>query len=73
MAKQPRNPKVYLVTTPTGVRLIRAFSPAGAIKQAVGTSHSAAIATQDQLIAALAKGVKVEDGASEDDDEGDVL
>ena len=56
----PRKPKFYLVKTPTGERLVRAFTPIGAIKHCVGTTHLASVATQDQLIAALAKSVKVE-------------
>lgn len=58
--KATRKRNVYLVTTPTGKRLIRAFTPVGAIKFSARTHH-AAIATQDELISTLAAGAKVED------------
>ena len=58
--KATRKRNVYLVTTPTGKRLIRAFTPTGAIKFSARTHH-AAIATQDELISTLAAGAKVED------------
>lgn len=58
--KATRKRNVYLVSTPTGMRLIRAFTPTGAIKFSARTHH-AAIATQDELISNIAAGVKVED------------
>jgi len=59
--KKVRTPRIYHVTSPTGARLVRAFTPAGAVNHVVGTSHEAHVATQDELIATLAKGTKVED------------
>ena len=62
-ASKPRTPRVYLVTTPdnTSDRLVRALSPQGAIKHVTVTDYSASVATQDELIAALAAGIVVED------------
>ena len=68
---KPRTPRVYLVTTPdaTPDRLVRALSPQGAIKHVTVTDYSASVATQDQLIAALAAGIVVEDTGAEPDEE----
>ena len=62
--KKARTAKVYFVTTPTGIRLVRAMSQQGAIKHAVLSTHEAHVATQDELIATLGKH-EVEDAGSE--------
>jgi len=61
MPINPRTPKVYLVTTEGKGRLVRAFSQIGAIKHAVHTVYEAHVATQNELINALARGAKVEE------------
>ena len=62
---KPRTPRVYLVTTPdvTPDRLVRALSPAGAVKHVTQSDYAASVATQDELIAALAAGIVVEDAS----------
>lgn len=59
--KPKRTPRIYHVSSPTGARLVRAFTPAGAVNHVVGTSHEAHVASQDELLACIGKGVKVED------------
>ena len=58
---KPRELKVYLVKTPTGVRLVRALSYNGAIKHVVLLTHTAKVPTVDDLITAIKDGVLVED------------
>jgi hypothetical protein len=66
--QKARTPKVYVVTTPTGSRLVRAMSSQSAVKHAVLGTHSAKLASQDDLITALGKGLKVEDAGAEGDE-----
>jgi hypothetical protein len=49
--RNPRTAKVYIVTTPSGVKLVRALSSQSAIKHTVLGTHSARLATQDDLLA----------------------
>ena len=58
---KPRAPKVYLVTTPTGLRLVRALTVVGAIGYVVDTTHSAQVASQDDLIRLVKGGTEIED------------
>lgn len=65
---KPRAAKVYIISTPTGVRLIKATSVQGAIKYAVLGTHDGRVATQEDLIAHMGK-VRIEDAtAAEGDD-----
>ena len=48
--KKPRVPKYYLVTTPAGIKLVKALSSQSAIKFTVLESHSAKIASQEDLL-----------------------
>jgi hypothetical protein len=48
--RKPRTPKYYLVSTPTGMKLVKALSSQSAIKYTVLDTHKAALATQDDLI-----------------------
>lgn len=52
--------RVYLITSPTAVRLVKAHTQAQAIRFAVGTDYAAQVATQDDLITNLAT-MQVED------------
>ena len=62
--KTQRAAKVRLVTTPHGIRLVRALSDQSAIKHVVLGTHSARLATQDDLIKYLTTH-KVEDASIE--------
>jgi hypothetical protein len=48
--RKPRNPKFYLVYTPTGVKLVKALSSQSAIKHTVLDTHRAEVASQEDLI-----------------------
>ena len=63
--RNPRTPKVFLTKTPTGERLIKALSSQGAIKYATAGTHTAALASQGDLVRLL-PGVKVEDATAEE-------
>lgn len=61
---KPRTAKVYVVSTPGGRKLVRAFSARDAVAHVVAGTHVGALATQDDLLA-LAKTVEVEDATTE--------
>ena len=65
--KKARTPKVYLVTTPTGPRLVRALSIQSAVKWAVLDTHAARVATQEDLLANRA--LDVADATADADEE----
>ena len=52
--------RVYIVTGPTGNRLVKATVASQAITHVAKSAFSAKVASQDDLIAALSKGTKVE-------------
>ena len=52
--------RIYIVSGPTGIRLVRASVPAQAITHVAKQSFSASIASQDDLVEALSNGIKVE-------------
>ncbi len=60
---KPRTPKIFVVSDLTSgdARLVRAISAPAAIQHVIAGKFDAAVATQDQLVAALSAGVKVED------------
>ena len=64
--KNPRSAKTYLVTTPTGPRLIKALSSQGAVKYAVLGTHAAKLAAVDDILAH--RDLKVEDATAEEDE-----
>jgi hypothetical protein len=49
--RNPRTPKVYIVTTPSGKKLVRALSIQSAIKYTVLDTHSGKLASQEDLLA----------------------
>ena len=54
------NTRIYIVNGPSGTRLVRATVPSQAIFHVAQGEYKAAVATQDDLVEALSKGVKVE-------------
>ena len=50
-------------------RLVRALSPAGAVKHVTQSDYAASVATQDELIEGLLNGLVVEDASAEPDEE----
>lgn len=57
-------PRIHLVSTPNGTRLVRAVTKNAAIRHAARGLISASVASQDDLVAQLAAGVQVEDAAA---------
>lgn len=53
--------RIYLVNTPNGNRLIRASVKQQAISHAANSIMTARVASQNDLVDALASGIKVED------------
>lgn len=53
--------RIYKTLTPTGARLVRAANRAQAIATVARDIIKAEVATQDDLVALLAQGVKVEE------------
>mgnify|MGYP001018432747 CR=1 FL=1 len=53
--------RIYKTMTPTGARLVRATNRAQAIAAVARDIIKAEVATQDDLVALLAQGVKVEE------------
>lgn len=51
------------------IRLVRAANPAQALRHVAKTSFDVRVSTQDDLVGAVADGVKVEDATKEDDGE----
>jgi hypothetical protein len=52
--------RIYIVTGPTGTRLIKAAAPSQAITHVAKSAFDARVASQDDLVQALSNGVKVE-------------
>jgi len=52
--------RIYLVTGPTGSRLIKATVASQAITHAAKSAFTAKVASQDDLVEALSNGTKVE-------------
>ena len=52
--------RIYLVNGPTGSRLVKATVASQAITHVAKSAFSAKVASQDDLIAELSKGTKVE-------------
>jgi hypothetical protein len=52
--------RIYIVTGPTGTRLIKAAAPSQAITHVAKSEFDARVASQDDLVQALSNGVKVE-------------
>lgn len=63
---KPRTPKIFVVSDLTSgdARLVRAISAPAAIQHVIAGKFDASVATQDQLVAALSAGVKVEDSSA---------
>ena len=57
--------RIYLVAGPAGDRLVKASTPAQAIRHVVGTDYSAEVASQDALVEAVGSGLKVETAGEE--------
>jgi hypothetical protein len=54
--------RIYIVTSNGGAhRLIRATTPAQAIRYAVASDYNAEVASQEALVGLLGSGIKVED------------
>lgn len=68
---KPRTPKIFVVSDLTSgdARLVRAISAPAAIQHVIAGKFDAAVATQDQLVAAVSAGVKVEDATAQPTDE----
>lgn len=54
-----------VVSTPTAKRLVRASTPAQALRHVTGTMFDVAVASQDDCIEGAAAGVKVEVAGAE--------
>lgn len=52
--------RIYLVGTPTGVRLIRASVRQQALTHAANAMFTVRVASQDDLVTAMQDGVKIE-------------
>jgi hypothetical protein len=52
--------RIYIVTGPTGTRLVKAAAPSQAITHVAKSEFDARVASQDDLVQALSDGVKVE-------------
>jgi hypothetical protein len=50
----------YIVTGPTGTRLVKASAPSQAITHVARSVFDARVASQDDLVEAVSNGVKVE-------------
>lgn len=61
-----KNNRIHLVETPSGKRLIRAATKNGAIRHAAKDIIKCSVATQDELVAAVGAGIKVEDAGAEE-------
>ena len=61
------NTRIYLVEGPgpEDETLVRAATKAAAVNHRIGSLISARVAAQDDLVAAMARGVKVEDAGSD--------
>ncbi len=63
---KPRTPKIFVVTDRDGdARLVRAISAPAAVQHTIAGLFTATVATQDQLVAAVSAGVKVEDATAQ--------
>ena len=69
--KKPRVPKYYLVTTPGGIKLVKALSSQSAIKFTVLDSHTAKLATQEDLLAH--RDLPVIDATADTEEQGELL
>lgn len=58
--KKPK-PRVYIVRAETGIRLVRAFNKAAALRYAARTTMTVALATQDDIINAMSKQIPIDD------------
>jgi hypothetical protein len=52
--------RIYIVTGPTGTRLVKASAPSQAITHVARSAFDARVASQDDLVEAVGNGVKVE-------------
>lgn len=52
--------RIYIVTGPTGSRLVKASVASQAISHVAKSAFSAKVASQDDLVEALSNGIKVE-------------
>jgi hypothetical protein len=52
--------RIYIVTGPTGTRLVKASAPSQAITHVARSVFDARVASQDDLVEAVSNGVKVE-------------
>lgn len=52
--------RIYIVTGPTGTRLVKATAPSQAITHVAKAAFDARVASQDDLVEAIGNGVKVE-------------
>ena len=52
--------RIYIVTGPTGTRLVKASAPSQAITHVARSVFDARVASQDDLVEAVSSGVKVE-------------
>jgi hypothetical protein len=52
--------RIYIVTGPTGTRLVKAAAPSQAITHVAKSAFTAKVASQDDLVEALSSGIKVE-------------
>lgn len=52
--------RIYVVGTPSGIRLVKASARSQALSHVAQTQFSVKVASQDDLVQALTSGVKVE-------------
>lgn len=57
--------RIYRVETPKGTKLIRANSPAQAIRHAAKPLFKASVATQEELVELLGNDIKPEEAGEE--------
>mgnify|MGYP000729963748 CR=1 FL=1 len=54
------NQRIYIISGPTGTRLVKASVASQAISHVAKAAFSAKVASQDDLVQALSDGIKVE-------------
>lgn len=59
--------RIYIVTSGGSKRLVKARTPAAAIRHVTRSAYVAEVAGQDELVALVSAGVKVEDASEQSD------
>lgn len=61
--------RIYKVVTPQGIRLVRATSKASSLSFVAKSTLTSSLASQEELVELLTKGVEVEDANDLEQDE----